>query len=70
MSADRWEYMKHRLRPDTTCAELNDLGANGWRLCGIIGDQGIFTRNSVLATLRAHARGDGVAAEAVREAVG
>jgi len=46
------------------------LGANGWRLCGIVGDQGIFTRNSVLATLRAQARaGDGVA-EAVREAVG
>jgi hypothetical protein len=71
MSADRWEYMKHRLRPDTSCAELNELGANGWRLCAVIGDQGIFTRNSVLATLSAHARaGDGDTVEAVREAVG
>ena len=56
MSAPRLEYARFLLGPEISISRLNELGAEGWQLCVMDGEEGIFCRNRDLATLRQ--RGD------------
>lgn len=46
----RWEYkiwsesVRARLSDDRLARELNELGAEGWELCGTSGDARVFKR--------------------------
>lgn len=58
---NRWEYTQRPLTADTTPAELDALGAEGWELCGIAGGIGWFKRSRVARAL--HEQGARLAAE-------
>ena len=39
------EYLRRPLTPDTTPADLDAFGADGWELCAITGGVGFFKRS-------------------------
>lgn len=52
MTLDRYEYLRRPLTTDTTPAELDALGAEGWQLCAIAGGFGFFWRSTIARELR------------------
>lgn len=61
MTRPRWEYRRFPITAATTTAELDALGADGWRLAGILGGIGWFVRDRDAAELQR--QGDQHAAE-------
>jgi hypothetical protein len=45
----RWEYMLAKI---DNVPEMNELGADGWELCAIVGGNGWFKRDRVASELR------------------
>jgi hypothetical protein len=52
---DRFEYLRRPLTTDTTPADLDLLGRDGWELCAIENGIGWFRRSSVARELREQA---------------
>lgn len=58
---DSFEYMRRPLTTETTPADLDELGADGWELCGVVGRYGWFKRSRVARAL--HEQGERQATE-------
>lgn len=43
----RIEYLRREITPDTSPADLDELGREGWQLCGIDRGVGWFKRSTI-----------------------
>lgn len=52
MALDHFEYLRRPLTTETTPADLDALGAEGWELCGVVGGVGWFKRSRIARALQ------------------
>lgn len=49
---ERWEHLRRPLTPDTSPADLDELGREGWMLCGVERGVGWFRRPVIARELQ------------------